>query len=543
MRLRRADRQLDLPLLTRAGERKTCRLEIRPQPDAEPGFAVLMREIGPEFDSPIRGRRARGDTRAAHRANLALIGGEPGWIGLGLEAEIRHVSPQAADCLALVDREWVGRPLTDLFTPADADDWYLLLHRTVETGRPQQAVVGGGGRCAGDVCWPVTVLALHDEAEHTLLGFTLTLGAPEKSTDRRTAPSVGGEQSAERAWFHAVVHDLREPLRRVREYVETLRYDDTVALGARAADYLGRIDAAVERLQDNVGGILRLARIDTAPFVPERIDLGVLIADGARRSRDARARSWRRCRNRQSRASVSGDPVQLRLLFQNLIDNSIRYRRPDVPPRIVITRLDADPGHGMLRLRYVDNARGFEDPGGDAGRPTPRCGRGHRASGWICAGALPGAIGATLDIAETHSTGHDLHHHAQLPVGAGRDGKARRPDDSTAHQPDRGHGCQWRDRRRGRHALASAGRSALVQAEYTRQAHRHGPAHLRINRPGLAASTQSGARRGSPISMPTGVEVVDDFETAVARAVGAAELMVIGGAQIYALACRRLTGC
>lgn len=138
--------QLDLPLLTRAGERKPCRLEIRPQPDAEPGFAVLMREIGPEFDSPS-GRRARDDTRAAHRANLALIGGEPGWIGLGLEAEIRHVSPQAADCLALVDREWVGRPLTDLFTPAEADDWYLLLHRTVETGRPQQAVVGGGGGC------------------------------------------------------------------------------------------------------------------------------------------------------------------------------------------------------------------------------------------------------------------------------------------------------------------------------------------------------------------------------------------------------------
>ncbi|MGB7757554.1 MAG: dihydrofolate reductase [Salinisphaera sp.] len=33
-----------------------------------------------------------------------------------------------------------------------------------------------------------------------------------------------------------------------------------------------------------------------------------------------------------------------------------------------------------------------------------------------------------------------------------------------------------------------------------------------------------------------GVEVVDRFETAVARAVGAAELMVIGGAQVYALA-------
>ncbi|AWN17791.1 ATP-binding protein [Salinisphaera sp. LB1] len=352
--------QLDLPLLTRAGERKNCRLEIRPQPEAEPGFAVLIHETGPAFELPSR-RRARGDSRAAHRANLALIAGEPGWIGLGLEAEIKYVSPQAAECLEVVDRTWVGRPVTDLFQPADEQDWYVLLHRTVETGRPQPAVVVGVDDGPGDVCWPVTVVALHDEADNTLLGFTLALGTPEKSSDRRTAPAAGGDQSAERAWFNAVVHDLREPLRRVREYVEAARDDDTVAPGAGAAHYLARIDAAVARLQDNVGGILRLARIDSAPFVPQRIDLGALIATVVddlgtlTREHDAVV-------DVGNLGVVSGDPVQLRLLFQNLIDNSIRYRRPETPPRIAITALATAPDNDTLRLRYSDNARGFDNP-------------------------------------------------------------------------------------------------------------------------------------------------------------------------------------
>lgn len=349
--------QLDLPMVTRAGERKICRLQIRPQPDAEPGFAVLIREIGPGFGSPRR-RPAPPDTRAAHRANLALIDGEPGWIGLGLEADIQHVSPQAADCLNIVEREWVGRPLVDLFLPADADDWYVLLHRTIGARRPQQAVVVCADQATGDVCWPVTVLALHDEAEGALTGFTLALGDPEKAIERRTAPSGGSEQSAERAWFNAVVHDMREPLRRVREYVEALRHDDAAA---RVTDHLGRIDAAVARLQSNVGGILRLARIDNEPFVPERIELKGLI-EAVLEDLDTLVQDHAARVDIGNLGVVAGDPVQLRLLFQNLIDNSIRYGRAGASPRIEITRIDDESKVGALRLRYVDNARGFEDP-------------------------------------------------------------------------------------------------------------------------------------------------------------------------------------
>ncbi|HET7312955.1 sensor histidine kinase [Salinisphaera sp.] len=352
--------QLDLPLVRRDGRRKTCRLEIRPQFDAEPGFAVLIRETGPGFDSPCR-RRARHDSRAAHRANLTLLGGEPGWIGLGIEAEIQHVSPKGAEVLDVAARDWVGRPLSDLLRPTDASDWYVLLHRAVETGVPQTSVVVSPDAAAQHLCWPATVLALRDGADHQIAGFTLALGAPEETAERRTAPVAGYEQSAERAWFNAVVHDMREPLRRVREYVDALRYGESDQLSTRAVDYLGRVDSAVERLQNNIGGILRLARIDNAPFVPEPIDLTVLI-QAVLDDLEMLIHDHGATVDVGRLGMVAGDPVQLRLLFQNLIDNSIRYRRPGAPPRIRISRAGGDADAHRVQLRYIDNARGFEDP-------------------------------------------------------------------------------------------------------------------------------------------------------------------------------------
>ncbi|KEZ77568.1 GAF sensor signal transduction histidine kinase [Salinisphaera hydrothermalis C41B8] len=394
--------QLDLPLIARAGARKTCRLDIRPQAEAEPGFAVLVQEIGAGCDAPSRARGPR-NTRAAHRANLALIGGEPGWIGLGLEAEVRHVSPQAAQCLGIGDRDWVGRPLSDLLRPTEDEDWYRLLHRAVETDRPQQSLVIPATRQASDICWPATLVALYDEAGDALMGFTLALGDAEKSADRRTAPMTDVAQSPERAWFNAVVHDLREPLRRVRGYVEVLRRDEAPTLGAQANDYLARIDTAIARLQDNVGGVLRLARLDQTPFVPERVELEAVI-DAVLDDLETLVRDHGARIDISALGAVSGDPVQLRLLFQNLIDNSIRYRRPDVPPRIAIMRLDGDSDDGMLRLRYTDNARGFERGDAELVRSQPDKVEGTGIGLDLCRRIARRHRG-DLEIAETHGQG------------------------------------------------------------------------------------------------------------------------------------------
>ncbi len=59
--------------------------------------------------------------------------------------------------------------------------------------------------------------------------------------------------------------------------------------------------------------------------------------------------------------SVEADPLQVRQLMQNLIGNSLKYHRPDVPPVVSIY------GHHLSESRTPD-ARGggrasLSDPG------------------------------------------------------------------------------------------------------------------------------------------------------------------------------------
>jgi light-regulated signal transduction histidine kinase (bacteriophytochrome) len=61
---------------------------------------------------------------------------------------------------------------------------------------------------------------------------------------------------------------------------------------------------------------------------------------------------------------IKADPLQIRQLFQNLIANGLKYRRPDVPPRVVISgRVISSPtGEGpadFCCITVEDNGIGF----------------------------------------------------------------------------------------------------------------------------------------------------------------------------------------
>jgi two-component system phosphate regulon sensor histidine kinase PhoR len=54
--------------------------------------------------------------------------------------------------------------------------------------------------------------------------------------------------------------------------------------------------------------------------------------------------------------SVLGDRAQLTHVMENLIDNALKYRRPDVPPKIIV---NATVNNDRLYIRVSDNGRGI----------------------------------------------------------------------------------------------------------------------------------------------------------------------------------------
>lgn len=207
-------------------------------------------------------------------------------------------------------------------------------------GRP--LVLGGDGR-------PLILLSIEDVTERQRL---------EQET-RRYARELERSNRELEDFAHAASHDLQEPLRKIRTYADRLRgLLDPSLLDERASHYLSRLSEATERMQRRIEDLLRLARVGRTPAVFQATDLEQVMRDVlddleiAARESDASIEVG-------DLPEIEADPSQLRMLFQNLIANALKFHRPGDRP---VVRIRSDPAvtPGTVRLIVEDEGIGFE---------------------------------------------------------------------------------------------------------------------------------------------------------------------------------------
>jgi two-component system OmpR family sensor kinase len=130
-------------------------------------------------------------------------------------------------------------------------------------------------------------------------------------------------------------HELRTPLASIRGYAELFRLgavrdpDELANAMRRIEDESGRMGVLVEDL-------LALARLDEHPErEPQPVDVAALARDAVQ---DARARAPERAieLSADGAATVSGDPLQLRQLFANLLGNAIVHTPAGTPIEVEV---------------------------------------------------------------------------------------------------------------------------------------------------------------------------------------------------------------
>jgi len=150
-------------------------------------------------------------------------------------------------------------------------------------------------------------------------------------------------------------HDLQEPLRTVRSYVQLLIRRYQGRLGTDADTFIGYIEDGAERMASLIRGLLTYAQFTRAPSSPSRtVDL-TQVFETARRNCDALIEETGAEFTIDSLPSVRGDAEQLVHVFQNLIANALRYRSAR-PPRVVVT---AREEAGMAVVYVRDNGIGI----------------------------------------------------------------------------------------------------------------------------------------------------------------------------------------
>jgi signal transduction histidine kinase len=164
-------------------------------------------------------------------------------------------------------------------------------------------------------------------------------------------------------------HDLQEPLRKVQAFSDRLRSRCGATLDDNGRDYLDRVQNAAARMQTLINDLLTYSRVATKaqPFVPTDF---VSITRAVLSDLEARIEQVQGRVEMGDLPTVDADPLQVRQLMQNLIGNSLKYCRPEVPPVVKVwsKHLPHDPCSAaggpprpICQILVEDNGIGFDE--------------------------------------------------------------------------------------------------------------------------------------------------------------------------------------
>lgn len=167
---------------------------------------------------------------------------------------------------------------------------------------------------------------------------------------------------------YAASHDLQEPLRKIQTFISRINDKEKDNLSETGKEYMERIVVAASRMRVLIDDLLQYSRTNKTDTSFEEVDLNdtalASIQELSQLMEETNATV-----HFTELPKIKGIPFQLRQLFINLINNSIKYRKLNQPPIITVTydkikaseedEIDDNSNRIYHKITFLDNGIGF----------------------------------------------------------------------------------------------------------------------------------------------------------------------------------------
>jgi PAS domain S-box-containing protein len=277
------------------------------------------------------------------------------------------VNQAECDLFGFSAEEMVGHPIWDFMAAEDREKTRAGLLQRIADDKPLVPLEREYKRRDGSS----VIMEIHQKRIHDLAGRatglrTFLLDITERKRAQMTlleqADKLARSNAELEQFAYVASHDLQEPLRKIQAFGDRLKSKYEAGLGPEGLDYLSRMQNAAARMQVLIQDLLSLSRVtsNSKPFTP--VDLGdvarTVVSDLEMRIQDAGGQV-----DIGALPVIFGDRGQMAQLFQNLIGNGIKFRKPGEKPVVKISSEIHALANGASgwQITVEDNGIGFDE--------------------------------------------------------------------------------------------------------------------------------------------------------------------------------------
>jgi PAS domain S-box-containing protein len=280
---------------------------------------------------------------------------------LDLDGNIQNWNKGAEKIKGYKAEEIIGRNFRLFYTEADREGKRpdQLIEKATKEGKSQDE--GWRVRKDGTTFWgSIVITAVHDDANN-VIGFSkvtrdLTERKLTEETLRQHVTQLEFQNKELEQFVYIASHDLQEPLRTISSFIEILDKNYKRQLDEEGGMMLKYIMDSSERMRQLIKALLAYSRIGRERNLEKvncnkileevSLDLKASISDT-----DTIIRA-------DPLPTLYAYPTELKLLFQNLISNAIKFRKEGTTPEISVT---AKKVSGFWEFAVADNGIGIPE--------------------------------------------------------------------------------------------------------------------------------------------------------------------------------------